>query len=454
MFAQQTGFESKTAMMKFNRTKNKSEKRNVIISGFGFDRTKRTMKFPVFDSELPTDGGGKVDHTTAKFNSVREFLTHVYASKGIFQGGLYVTNDNELRELANKFGDYRVSIGTTQRMYITHTSKIKSRTTTEEFDQIVASLPPYDRNNPTSKQIYDMFIEFFGTDISTSTEHGGIIYQQVAIKSCFGGSITEGMLNDIDALIRKIPPNNAYLRYRQTGHNNILGGNPELSFDRINERIQSFNQAPAPLRFSAIPIWEAVNDSSRKNWIHTAVQDHINLNTQSVNAIMQQVEHARHQHFIGKQNLFHVDQQNEQHARMVAYFVGAPLIRPQGSIYTPNFALQKSPISLAANENYKSGENNWFNQVILHSFIQRNALGQVRQYVVHNGKELRSSPWISTGCTSVPWGPRWCNSGIGCLNIFDVLRRGVCIDCVPSYTEAPAKFNTKHRYLQCNCPEF
>jgi hypothetical protein len=69
-----------------------------------------------------------------------------------------------------------------------------------------------------------MFIDIFGTDASTSTEHGGIVYQQVAIKSCFGGSITDGMLHDIDALIRRVPPGNtAYLRYRQSGATNILG---------------------------------------------------------------------------------------------------------------------------------------------------------------------------------------------------------------------------------------
>jgi len=74
---------------------------------------------------------------------------------------LYVTNDGELRSLANKFGDYRVNIGTTQRMYVTHTTSVKSRNPLEEFTQIVDSLPAYDKNNPSSKQLYDMFIEFF-----------------------------------------------------------------------------------------------------------------------------------------------------------------------------------------------------------------------------------------------------------------------------------------------------
>jgi hypothetical protein len=432
------------------------EKRDLIISGFGYDRVKRTMKYPIFDSTQSAPVNLKVDHTVEKFNSVRDFLNHVHSHKNQFMGGLYVTNDNELRDLAFRFGDYRVALGTTQRLYITHSSQVLSRTPSPEFTQIVNSLPPYDRNNPSSKQLYDMFLEFFGTDISVNTEHGGIVYQQVAIKSCFGGSITDGMLHDIDALIRRVPPGNtAYLRYRQSGAINILGGNPELDFSRINERINSFSQAPAPVRFSAIPIWDAVADPTRKQWIHAAVQDHINTHFNSINGLMHQVEAARHQNYLSKQNIFHVDVQNEQHARMVAYFIGAPLINNRNSIYTPHFALQKSVVSMAAGENYKSGENNWFNQVILHSYIQRNPQnGHIRQYVVHNGKEIRSSPWISSGCTFVPWGPRWCHGGIGCLNIFDVLRRGVCIDCLPTYEEKPAAFNTRHRFLHCPCSGF
>jgi hypothetical protein len=101
------------------------------------------MKFPVLDSTEPTllPNGGRVEHTTSRFSSVREFLTNVYSTKQQYQGGLYVTNDHEVRHLANKFGDYRVNIGTTQRMYVTHTSTVKSMNPIEEFVQIVNSLP-------------------------------------------------------------------------------------------------------------------------------------------------------------------------------------------------------------------------------------------------------------------------------------------------------------------------
>jgi hypothetical protein len=72
------------------------------------------------------------------------------------------------------------------------------------------------------------------------------------------------------------------------------------------------------------------------------------------------------------------------------------------------------------------------------------------------------SQWVSKGCSFVDWGPRTCvnlnffyfKGVFSCLNIFDFLKKGVCIDCTPFMKESPAKYNLKHRMLECNCSEF
>jgi len=192
-----------------------------------------------------------------------------------------------------------------------------------------------------------------------------------------------------------------------------------------------------------------------KSWIHTAVQDHVNQNYLSINSMMQQVEQLRHQSYLAKQNIFHVDIQREQETSWIAHWEGAPVIKFDNRAYTPNFALQRNVASLSANENYKSGERTWNhgNALTLHSFIQRNAQGHIRQYVIHNGKEIRTSPWVEKGCTFVPWGPRFC-TGPRCLNMFDFLSRGVCIDCLPTYRETPGKYNVRNKFLECQCSAF
>jgi len=302
-----------------------------------------------------------------------------------------------------------------------------------------------------------MFIDYFGTEATVSSEHGGIVYQQVSVKSCYGGSITQDMLNDIDSLIRRIPPNNAYLRFRRIGVNNILGGNPELHFDKIKERIESFVRAPATVRFTTIPIWNAVSDPLKSSWVKEAVEDYINENYVSVTNMMKEVEDARHKNFLSKQNLFPIDTQIEQERDWIANWQGAPVIKVGSRHYTPNFAIPRPLIQLSATESFKTGETTWktgtFGSITFASFIQRNEQGQARHVVTLRGNVIRASQWVSKGCSFVDWGPRACGV-FSCINIFDFLKRGVCIDCTPHYIEANAKYNLKHRFLECNCSEF
>jgi len=57
MFSSQEGYmESNKRRPFFNSTlkSTSNEKRNLIQSGFGFDRVKRVMKYPIFDTHEPT----------------------------------------------------------------------------------------------------------------------------------------------------------------------------------------------------------------------------------------------------------------------------------------------------------------------------------------------------------------------------------------------------------------
>jgi hypothetical protein len=72
------------------------------------------------------------------------------------------------------------------------------------------------------------------------------------------------------------------------------------------------------------------------------------VNTQSVDVIMREVEAERHKNFLGKQQIWHVDQQSEQRSSpahwLVSYWRGAPIIDNPNLKYTPNFNMQRSPV--------------------------------------------------------------------------------------------------------------
>jgi len=314
----------------------------------------------------------------------------------------------------------------------------------------------------------NFFFDVFGTDVSVETEHGGVVYQQTSIKSCFGGNIDEGMIKDINNLINKVPPpGNMYLRYRQIGISKIQGGNPELGFNKMQQRIESFSGAPAPIRFKTIPIWEAVpeNMKQRRNWVNNALKDYIENKRFNVDKIMKEVQEARNKDFLGPIKVHLVDFQQGQKARMVTHWRGAPVVQLKDHNYVPVFFMRKETIELKAGERKNTGhflyerkDGNNYDRIRFSSFVERNKEGQIRTFVnvgENRDEELYSSAWHGKKCEFSPFGPQWCRDKIGCIQVNHLLKRGACMDCLPVFEDKPAEHNLKHRFLNgCDCSEF
>jgi hypothetical protein len=167
-----------------------------------------------------------------------------------------------------------------------------------------------------------------GTDVAVSSEHGGAIYQQNILKACYGGSVTEDLIRDINAAIKNVPPGElAYLRYRQLGVFNARGGNPEYGMDRIHERIASFAHAPAPLRFNAVPLWHHLGyDQTRQAWLRQAIQDYINEHAPNIEQINHEVEQNRAQSYLNHQTIYSFSSNIEQNNPYVVWN-GCPVVR-------------------------------------------------------------------------------------------------------------------------------
>lgn len=448
-----SSFMEETISEKRNETKVEAVQSTNPFSGFGYNRVTREMKFPILPSGDQAAFTPKTEHTVHRFNQVSEYLNHIFADKGYFEGGLYVQSNAQIQDMANNFGDYKVNIGVTQRQYIFWNSAIKSNSPLDEFQQIVNSLPPFDPNNPASREMYNMLIEFFGTDVATNTLHGGVVYQRSTVKSCFGGSVTEGMIQDIDSFIRRVPPGpTAYARFRNLGQVNIIGGNPELLLDRMNERVESFKAAPGVIRFQSTPIWNIVQDPTRKQWLKNAMELYINANQPNVQQIIHNVNVRRDQLFKGAQNIFNMDYHVEQLTNWVVHWTGCALIRQRNHIYTPHCTLIRNPVVLAAGQRTNYGNVNWETQ----SVIERDPnSGLVRTYSVFRGQVRHGSDWLRSGCVRVPYGPRLCMARLGCIEVNQRLARYACIDCVPVIRQqGGGHYGTIHTFPECHCQGF
>lgn len=424
---------------------------NEPISGFGYDRVKREMKFPILPSNSK-QASPKTDHSVLNFKQVSEYLTHVFKQSEWKEGGLYVRNNAALLEMANNFGDYKVNIGITQRHYTTFTTTLKSQTPLEEFQEIVNSLPAWNPNSPQVREIYSMLIHYFGTDITATTLHGGVVYQQVAVKSCFGGSITEGMLKDIDHFIRRIPPGpTAYAKFRRLGQTNILGGNPELGADKINERIASFGVAPAPIKFQTIPIYNVIPDANRKAWVKAAIDTYVAENQPNVNKIISDINVKRENAFRGPQKLYFMDYHIAQKTNWVVYWTGCALIRLRGGFYTPHCTLLRNPVAMAASQKQNTGGVFYETQAI----VERKPTGEVGIYSVFRGQIRHPSPHTRSGCVRANYGPRLCQGRLGCIDTWTRLFKYVCINCLPVIRQqGGGEYNTIHTFPECHCENF
>jgi len=188
-----------------------------IISGFGYDRVKRTIKFPVINSAAPTSKSN-IENTALRFTNANDFLSFITKGKPMQEAGLYTESEAFIKDFAMKFSDYVVDIGITQAHYTTHKTSVTNYAPIPEFLEVVSNLPAWDPNNPVTRSYYNNIIHFWGTDIATDVYHGGVVYLQTAVKSCFGGNITQDMIKDLEAAIKKIPPGAlAYLKYRKLG---------------------------------------------------------------------------------------------------------------------------------------------------------------------------------------------------------------------------------------------
>jgi hypothetical protein len=428
---------------------------NGIFSGYGFDRVLKEIRFPVLVPATKIVHEKKVFTTSVRYPDIRSFLNQVYKTgdQDFFEAGVYCLSVAGIRQLSNSFSVAHTNVGVSQKIYTSFTSQIEEMKALPEFNTIIEMLPPYDPKDPIVKEMYQTLIRFFGTDASTSTEHGGSIYQQTTIKECFGGDSVTGMRSDLERTIQKLPLiSNAYTRYRSLSQINILGGNPELGSDKMEERIASFDVAPAPVKFYTVPLWEVIKNVERRNWIKAAVTDYIQANQPTVNRVMNEINHAKLESFKRPQNVYILSYSVEQNGLVLTWGMDCPFVRLGGDaqMYLPQCTRRRPTVQVAANQRMLL-YNRFYGQEL---HVERDGSGQLRALVLENGNVIRASNPIVSGCERVGFGGRACLHG-NCYNIFERNFIYVCMDTVPNAADGgPAHYNMRHSVPAWHCGEF
>jgi hypothetical protein len=454
-----------------------------IRSGLGYDRMTREIRFPVLDSNAPVADSTQ-SFQTFLYTDVSQYLSAVYAEQTTFSGGVFVLEDSFVKQFADVFDGYTINLAITQKLYNSFSTKVPSYTVIPEFLEILKTIPAYyDAEDEVAVTSYQEVIDIFGTDITVSSTHGGIFFQQTAIKECYSGNVGPDMISEIDSTINKQPPASlAYLDYRKLGVFDVKGGNPEIPAGDFPQIIASFPQDPAITGFSSIPLWE-VAPAPYQAPLKAAIAAYVAGLQASVNSMQAAVEAARVASYKAPQSVYVYGQQTEQFGDTILYWDNCPYISVDGGFYTPRCTINIETASINSGAQSQFVNENWENEGMLSFDAQRDVTsGDVRLYgdfapfylekrtsnpktsfsvgsnvitdvmkllnkTLGYGDSVVTSAWQHSGCVSLDYVYLTADPNFK-------LYFTTCIDCLPVIKTSAAQFGMKDSDLECVCQGF
>jgi len=215
-------------------------------------------------ASLTTGNVTKENVATIRVFKTEEELVNVWEKgyhDGNWLGGEFGTSKSVL-DLYNKFFSKEQSTSINQHPKSLYQLKLENgweNNLNEYAKAALSSLPEaYDFN------IYSRFMDTWGTHIATDTLVGGMLEQQVVMKSCMWQSpyLTGGLSEkDIEDYLKmdlaKAPPQDSfYLSRRQMSIDHRVGGNPEISDQQA--WLDSLAQNPALIKIYSHVSWPLV----------------------------------------------------------------------------------------------------------------------------------------------------------------------------------------------------
>jgi hypothetical protein len=458
-------------------------KDSFVLSGLGYDRVIREVRFPVLPSRAPASTPSQT-FQAVKYTDIVPYLDNIFSEKSSYQGGLYILEDNFVNEFASLFANYRIDMAVTQKLYNSYSTSISTWALIPEFLEILETLPAeYNPNNPTLVNLYrERIINLFGTDVTTSTSHGGIFFQQSVVKSCYGGDITADQIADIDATINNANPGPlAYLHYRQLGLFDVKGGNPELPINDRAQIISTFPLYPAITGFNSVPLWQVV-PARYQAPVKAAIEHYTNDKQVSINSIINSIEAQKVQSYKNPQDVYVYARQTQQGGDAIIHWTACPYVKVGGGFFTPRCTVWDQTAGLNSGQSSVFVNGNYFYWHILYQTQRDGPSGVMRIYgdirtlqsgvlsnstltdipfeilnnepsqkhanvTIQNVKDsIVTSPWQHTGCINLDF--LWYG------NPNNMLYFSACIDCLPIVTTSPAPYGLRDSSFECFCPNF
>ncbi|EAR96752.1 MAC/perforin domain protein (macronuclear) [Tetrahymena thermophila SB210] len=373
------------------------------------------------------------------------------AQNGYWLGGQY-SHSQDLNQIFEKFfkGDQEMSVSQMTKNVLRLTFKNDNLNLNKYAQRAVNALP-----QEYSPEVYNDFLESWGTHISVDTYIGGMIEKVNAFKSCvnaspsFNGGLSPQQVEQ--ALNNELNGNQAdgyFAARRKIVVDHRFGGNPE----NVSNWENTISQNPALLKINKFVSWDSlVADTQVKQNLQQAIMNRIEsmkqryINNQQ--SILQQrsIENnsPKTAYAIqgnGKTDAFLHVAANIHFLAPLKYVVSNPFQMKEASICPPQQQLKFSMI------NCSSGQFADLQILGLPQDVryERDNLGNFRTILKEN-----YGNWVNKGCSiaSVSGFPEFVD--LNQIPPNDSRFQMICTDCIPTFYNGP-----NGNQLQCNCPAF
>ncbi|KAL4511136.1 hypothetical protein ABPG73_008214 [Tetrahymena malaccensis] len=383
-------------------------------------------------------------------------LTNIWidaVQNGQWLGGEY-SQSKDLNEVFDKFfkGNQETSICQQAKNVVRLKFKIDNLKLNKYAQRAIDALPV-----DFQPEIYNEFLDSWGTHISVDTFIGGMIEKQTVFKDCVysNPSFTGGLSADqvAQSLLNELhgnPSDGYFAARRQVSIDHKFGGNPE----DVTNWESTISQNPALLKINRFISWDNMTENPQiKSNLQKAISNRIQQMKQRFESYQDQVHEQRRNQSLGPRVATAVTLQGPlNYGTGILPYKKQIQIRNQFELKEASQCPPGAPEEVA----YKicsSGDMDEGDGILTEVRYERDDQGNfrtiVKNYFAGYGGPLNFyGNWVQRGCSisQVSLGSQYSDLNQPAPNEYFKM---VCTDCIPAIYNSP-----QGELLQCNCPAF
>jgi len=237
---------------------------------------------------------------TQTYHLPSEFFNNIDITRTKIKGGIFASSQDMYDKIIKYFGSGEQTMTLVQEFHTAFTLvynttvNIKKQNLDNSFKRALAYMPENYENN---KDIYKLFLNYWGTQVVISGQVGGVAEQITNIKECFyTNAINLNNQAELTMLKQLYAKNYAhvnytasYLQYSKANIMEIYGGNPTIIDESMwDARLQSFEEYPVFTDVTVISILDFIDNDIIKNNVGKAINDYYTSGKLDMSSVINQ----------------------------------------------------------------------------------------------------------------------------------------------------------------------